>query len=134
METEAFTAHGVVQEASTHSPSLIGAKPEIQDGGGRYPFVEPSTGYERAWWEEMRSQAQDGSPQRRADFAARIRRWTPLLKLMTPAERQAFHDQRRGIAARFTWDIDSARGDGERDDEERRLHDFWKSNLKGRNA
>jgi hypothetical protein len=80
----------------------------------------------------MRRQVQDGTPQRKADFAARLKRWAPLLRLMTPAERREFHDDRIAMTANFVWDIDSARGDSEREAAERTLHSAWKLKLKGR--
>jgi hypothetical protein len=133
--TQNIPAQIVSQEPSTVLPFVV--RRDASKNGlheSPYPFVAPSTDYERGWWDEMRRQAMNGTPQRKADFSARLRRWAPLLRLMTPSERQVFHDQRLASTANFAWDIDSARGDSEREGAERRLHDAWKLNLKGRTA
>ena len=120
------------EEASTVLPSVVTGPTAKNDGFGRYPFAEPSTETERAWWDEMRRVAREASDQTKADLVRTLKAWAPLLRAMTPAERQAFHKQRLDMAAGFTWPVDSARGDSERFEAEERLLSNWKTRLSGR--
>lgn len=120
------------EEASTHSPSLIGAGAAKRGGQeSPYPFVEPSTPYERNWWDTMRQLARAGGPTTRAVVGSALKTWGPLLRLMTPAQRQEFHEQRQTAAAGFVWDLDSARGDGERHEAGEALLRHWQGRLAG---
>ena len=90
-----------------------------------YPFVGPSTDYERGWWDELRRMAREGTSTTRALMADHLRRWAPLLRRMTITQRAAFHLERLEVASRFRFDLDGVTGDSERLEAEKALHARW---------
>ena len=96
---------------------------------GGYPFQEPSTDYERAWWDELRRLAQEAPAAWRAEAVEQVKLWAPVLRAMTPAEREEFHSDRHYAAAKFDWHLDSARGGSERYDAGKRLVEKWRKRL-----
>lgn len=76
----------------------------------RYPFPEAEW---RSWWDQCHPQAQ--------------RDWAPVLRALTPAQREAFHAERRAMAQRFVNPDTTPPGRNERLEAELRFLAKWRA-------